>query len=145
MNSLTWISDQRRRQHGSDRICIAKIFRPSCRKKRRETKIHNLRYPHSLLRLHFFVYILGFDKLVLLQTGKKYLNGTSKLFPICDVHSARRQLPVIFGTSGRRVAPDRNLMFILRTLEDSDVQRVVVGVGKKAYAAVNDIDISPRM
>ena len=32
-----------------------------------------------------------------------------------------------------------------RSLEDYDVQRVVVGVGKKAYAAVNDIDISPCM
>ena len=37
---------------------------------------------------------------------------------IGDVRSARRQLAVIFGTSGRRVAPDRNLMFIRRTLED---------------------------
>ena len=31
---------------------------------------------------------------------------------IGDVHSARRQLPVIFGTSVRRDAPNRNLMFI---------------------------------
>ena len=34
----------------------------------------------------------------------------SAIARIGDVHAARRQLPVIFGTSGRRVAPDRNLM-----------------------------------
>ena len=43
-----------------------------------------------------------------LLTGHCHLNRHRR---IGDVHSARRQLPVIFGTSGRRVAPDRNLIF----------------------------------